>query len=326
MFLLGFTMLRKYPISKPTKEYFLLYLKFAAPLMVPVLFTLIILNVDKVMLGYFWSSTEVGHYFAVQRITTLILLIYSAIGVVLFPTVSSLHAKYSNDRKKRNLAILKVTKSSERYSSMVIVPLVFIILAFTIPIIDILLNSSFRPAAFSLQILTIYTYVLTLGMPYRFLILGMDRPKTFAKVMVMGGITNIVLNLFLIPEDGLLSHLDITGPSGAAMSALISALVMLVGFHYYSRKIIKFRRFQKKILLHIAAGILMGLVLWKLGSYVPQMQWYYLAGLSLLGVGIYVALLRALREFKKPELSFFLDTINPKNMLRYIKSEIKEKP
>jgi O-antigen/teichoic acid export membrane protein len=326
MFLVGFIMLRKYPISRPTREYFLLYLKFATPLMIPVLFTLVILNVDKVMLGYFWSSVEVGHYFAVQRITTLILLIYSAIGVVLFPTVSSIHAKYKYEKKKRNKAILRVIRSSERYSSMVIVPIVFIILAFAIPVIDILLNSSFRPAVLSLQILTVYTYVLTLGMPYRFLILGMDRPTTFAKVMVMGGITNIVLNLFLIPEDGLLSQLDINGPSGAALSALISSLVMLVGFHYYSRKIIKFRRFQNRILLHIVAGLLMGLILWKLASYVPQMQWFYLVGLSLIGVGVYLVFLWLLREFSKAELNFFLETVNPKNLLRYIKSEIKEKP
>ncbi|MCK4266703.1 MAG: polysaccharide biosynthesis protein, partial [Thermoplasmata archaeon] len=326
MLLMGFVLLRKYPIKKPNREYMKMYLKFATPLMVPVVFTLITLNIDKVMLGYFWSSVEVGHYFAVQRITTMILMISGAVGIVLFPTVSSFHSRYKHERKKRNRAIITVTQSSERYSSMVTIPLVFIIIVFTVPIIDIVLNSAFRPATLSLQVLAIYTYVLTLGMPYRFLILGMDKPALFAKVLVIGGVVNIVLNFLLIPENGLLSRFDINGPSGAAIAALISAIVLLVGFHNHSRKLMRHRLLQRKIFKHIVAGLLMGVLIWKLSTFIEPLRWFYLVGLSFAGLGIYVGILWCIREFRKADFTFFVDTINPMNMARYIKTEIKEKP
>ena len=78
--------------------------------------SVISLNVDKVMLGYFWTFKEVGYYFSVQRITTLLLAIPMAVGTVLFPTISEYHAR---DNLK---GIKEVTHSAERYISMVAIP------------------------------------------------------------------------------------------------------------------------------------------------------------------------------------------------------------
>jgi|GEM_PF-298012 len=326
MFIMGFFLLREYPIKRPTREYFSFYLKFAIPLMVPIFFTFIIFYIDKVMLGYFWTSTEVGHYFAVQRLTTMVLMISSAVGIVLYPTVSTLDAKYKHDRKKLNLVIAYITRNSERYSSMVTVPIVFIIIVFAVPIIDIVLNSSFRPAELSLQLLTIYTYVLTLCMPFRYLILGMDQPETIARVVIISGIMNVFFNLLLIPENGLLSQFDINGPSGAALAALISALVMFIGFHRYSRRITKVRFRWTKVIVHLVAGSIMGLTVWEIGTHLEPLKWYFLVGLAFVGTCMYVGILWLFGEFKKKDYRFFMDTVNPMNVFRYIKDEIWERP
>ena len=53
------------------------------------------------------------------------------------------------------------------------------------------------------------------------------------------------------------------------------------------------------------------------------MRWYHLLIFSVIGFGIYIGLLVLLREFKKDDLSFFLEIVNPKGMLRYIVNEIK---
>lgn len=45
-----------------------------------------------------------------------------------------------------------------------------------------------------------------------------------------------------------------------------------------------------------------------------------------IGLAIYLGLLFVLREFKKQDLNFFLDILHPKEMLKYISSELKEKP
>jgi Na+-driven multidrug efflux pump len=52
----------------------------------------------------------------------------------------------------------------------------------------------------------------------------------------------------------------------------------------------------------------------------------WLAAKKLTGMrlAIYLGLLFVLKEFKKNDLHFFLDLLRPKEMLNYIKSELKE--
>jgi hypothetical protein len=47
--------------------------------------------------------------------------------------------------------------------------------------------------------------------------------------------------------------------------------------------------------------------------------------LCLLGIGIYIAILAALKEFKRDDLKLFLNIINPKDMGRYVISELRDK-
>ena len=45
-----------------------------------------------------------------------------------------------------------------------------------------------------------------------------------------------------------------------------------------------------------------------------------------IGLAIYLGVLYLLREFNKEDFHFFLDIIHPKKMMKYISSELKEKP
>ncbi|MBU4031656.1 MAG: polysaccharide biosynthesis C-terminal domain-containing protein [Candidatus Thermoplasmatota archaeon] len=325
MFVVGFIMLRKYPISRPDKEYMSMYLRFAVPMMIPVLFSFLNSYLDKVILGYYWTSVEVGYYFAVQRISFFVMLVPSAIGIVLFPTISSMYVKYRSNVKKRNHQLVQLTRFSERYISMVTVPLVSTFIVFAVPLIDIILNSSFRPGTLSMQILFIYTYVTTMYVPIFFLVLGTNRPQMIAKAFVLSGVSNIVLNLFLIPRDGLLSFVGIDGAAGAAFATLISALIMCWILLYYSGRIMKRGLFEKRIILHIVAGIIAGLLMLVVSNQFDIIQWYHLISLTLIGLGAYLGILFALGEFRKAELNFFLDTVNPLGLLRHVRDEMRGK-
>ena len=60
VFLVATWLLRRYPIKRYNKELAKSYLVFALPVMLLSVTSIIALNVDKVMLGYFWSFKEVG--------------------------------------------------------------------------------------------------------------------------------------------------------------------------------------------------------------------------------------------------------------------------
>ncbi|MCK5024256.1 MAG: polysaccharide biosynthesis C-terminal domain-containing protein [Thermoplasmata archaeon] len=325
MFITGMIMLRKYPIKKPDMDYAKLYLKFAAPLMIPLIFTLLIANVDKVMLGFFWTSIEVGYYSSVQRFSTLILLFASSIAIVLFPTISSVYSNKKLSKKKKIHEIVKVTKQSERYSSMIIVPIIFFLFTFSQLIIDIFLNSSFRPAEMSLRILVFYTLIYTFLTPYRYLVLGMDKPKILAKTIVISGITNILLNIVLIPSSSPLSNFGIIGASGAACAALVSGIILYLGLRFYSGRMTRKHFNGKNVGKHIIAGIIMSISMMYISSLFDSPRWYHLVIFGFISILLYVSILWAIKEFKKKDFDFFMDTINPLEIFNYVRSEMKRK-
>ena len=325
MFIAGIVLMRNYPFKKPNMAYAKHYLKFAIPLMIPLFFTLFIANVDKVMLGFFWTSTEVGYYSSVQRFSTLILLFASSIGIVLFPTISAVHANKKLSKKERIHEIVMVTRQSERYSSMIIVPLISFLVTFSQSIIDIFLNSSFRPAEMSFKILAINTLIYTLLTPYRYVILGMNKPGFIAKIISISGISNIILNILLIPTSSPLKSFGIMGASGAACAALISGIILFIGFRFYSGKLTRKRFREKSVIKHIFAGIIMSISMSYISSFFEMPRWYHLAIFGLIGIALYVSLLYIIREFTKRDFIFFMNTINPLDMFKYASSEIRKK-
>ncbi|MFQ5908932.1 MAG: flippase, partial [Thermoplasmata archaeon] len=54
-------------------------------------------------------------------------------------------------------------------------------------------------------------------------------------------------------------------------------------------------------------------------------QWFHLVGMSAALLGAYVAVLAALREFRKEDLRLFLDLLDPRKMARYIHGELTTK-
>ena len=319
VFLVATWLLRRYPIKRYNKELAKSYLVFALPVMLLSITSIISLNVDKVMLGYFWTFKEVGYYFSVQRITILLLAVPTAVGTVLFPTISEYHAR-------NNVAGIKeVTHSAERYISMVAIPLIAFVIIFPEPIINIVLSSAFLPAASTLAMLAIYVFILSLTRPFSSLIIGINRPDIAAKIGVGICIVNIGLNYLFIPEWGLLSPFGITGPVGAATATAMSQLVGFVGLRVAAMRLTGIKLMQTNTPRHIVAGVVMGIGLYCLNSLVPLVRWYHLIGFALVGIAVYVGVLFIIREFKKRDLEFFLDLAHPVGMRDYIKSELKGK-
>ena len=318
-FFVGMWLLRKYPIKKPSYNLFKSYFSFALPIMLISIIGVISINIDKIMIGYFWTSVEVGYYFTVQQILQIILVLSSAVSIVLFPTLSRHHSSKNFGKIK------ETTHLAERYISMVMIPPIVVIILFAKPVIDIMLSSAFLPAASVLITLIIYAFITSLVMPYSSLISGINRPGVAAKIGFAICVTNISLNYLFIPRGGLLSSFGISGPTGAAVATVVSSLVGFFGLRLASKKLTGIKLIQSHTPRHIIAGLIMAGVLYYVGSLLPLIRWYHLLIFAGIGLAIYLGVLFVLKEFKKQDLMFFLDMLHPKEMLSYIKSELKEK-
>lgn len=319
-FFVGLCFLRRYKIKKPSKKMAKSYFVFALPIMLIAIIGVLSTNIDKIMIGYFWSAKHVGFYFTVQQVLEIITVLALAVEAVLFPTLSEFHAL-------KNIEGIKLkTRQAERYISMIIVPVAVVIIVLVKPVINILLSGSFLPAASVLVTLTFYAYLMSMMIPYSALIGGVDKPSIAAKIGIVVCIVNISLNFLFIPEKGLLSFIGINGPTGAAVATVISGLVGFIGLRLAARKLTKIKILQSHTPRHILAGVIMGLILFYLSGFVSDFRFFYLIAFAFLGLGIYLLILYLLREFKKEDFKFFLSIFNPKEMAKYVSSELKSKP
>ena len=308
---------RGYPISRPNKEYFKSYFAFALPSMLISAIAVISTNIDSVMIGYFCKAEDVGFYFSAQKIAFFVLAISTSVGTLLFPTISSYHAKnqLSDIRKTVNLAL--------RYVLMVVCPIIVFIIVFRKPVIDVALSSAFYPAAPVLIVLLIYVLITCLTTPYVYIVAGMNRPGLAAKAGFIVCAINIVLNTLFIPKNGVLSVFGINGPTGAAIATAISGFIGLVMFMFLSKRLVGIK-ISKKPLVHMFAAVVMGYLLYYVSNLI-MIRWYHLIFFGIIGLVAYIGILYLLKEFTKEDLNFFLDTVNPKEMAGYVKSELKRK-
>jgi hypothetical protein len=112
------------------------------------------------------------------------------------------------------------------------------------------------------------------------------------------------------------------GIAGAALVPIIGRLTANFYIKYMCWKIMRIK-IQFKIIYHIFASLVMGLILAYLHIIFVFMRWYELLGMALIGLGIYLVLLVLLNEFTKADWKVVCDTLNLKKLGQYIREELR---
>jgi O-antigen/teichoic acid export membrane protein len=310
---------RGFPVKRPTKECFKDYFVFAMPLILVGISYTIITNVDRVLIQLFWTSIEVGYYFASFRIVQFLLVAASAVGTLLLPTISGYHSKEDTESIKKTVFL------SERYISMLIFPIIIGIVVLADPTTRILLGPKYILAIPILMVLPFFVIFEALSQPYMYEVIGMNKPVLARnRILIILGIT-VFFDLILIPRD--IHSLGLTlfgmGALGASFATVIGYAAGFIYCRYAAWKLAK-NPFNPRILLHLISASIMGIILYELMRFLPVQRWYVLLGYSALGLGIYLFILFLLREFTRKDLDFVLDLLNIKKMWKYMREEIKK--
>jgi O-antigen/teichoic acid export membrane protein len=215
--------------------------------------------------------------------------------------------------------------SSERYLSMIVFPIIIFMVVLAEPIIHILLSDKYLIALPLLQILPFFVLFAVLSSPYQSKFQGIDQPQ-FARNRVVIMVTiNIILNIILIPKD--IQSIGITlfglGAVGAAIATVISYLFGLIYIRLISWKKSEIKG-NKCIIYHGISALLCGILLSYLSTMITIGRWYELIAIALLGFGLYISILYLINEFRKQDFYLFIDTINLRKMIHYIKDEIRK--
>ncbi|MCS8621438.1 flippase [Lactiplantibacillus plantarum] len=252
------------------------HLKPSLALFVPQAAITVYLAVNKTMLWQLDSVTSSGYYDYSDKLIKLVLAIVTSTGTVMLPHIANLYAKKKIRQVKEYL-----------YTSFDFVLSISIPMAFGIAALATALAPWFFGEKFTMvnKLLIIEAPVIVLiglsnviGQQF---LLPTKQTKTYTISVVLGAVTNVVINIPLILK---------LGVAGAMTATLLSELVVTSFQLYKVRQKLKFKRLFRNFGIYFVAGICMFIPTYVL-NITMRITTLSLIGQIVVGFSIYCGLL-----------------------------------
>ncbi len=243
--------LKKYiSFRKPQIKEIFKHLKPNLIYFLPVIATTIYTQMDKVMLGFWSTNSEVGYYQNAENIVMLPLFITTAVITVLMPYSSNLYAQGKIEESKELL------NKTLKYTSILNIAFAFGIASISPIFVPWYLGQGYERSAELIIILSPMIFFSGFSSIIRYQLLIPDsRDKSFVFSILFGAIINLILNCILIPY---------YSANGAAIATVVAYLSVLIIQLILTIRDIKYY----KILLYIIPFILIGIAMFFFVSFI----------------------------------------------------------
>lgn len=235
-------------------------------------------QIGLIMLSKLGNNVEVGLFSAANELTNILYIVPNLTATVLFPV-------YSRQYHKSSESLVSASNLSLKYMAILGLPMSAGIYFVAPQVINFIFGSSFSGSALILQILGLGIWMLFIANTIAYVLTAADR---IAYVTIGNTITvvlNIALNFLLIP---------VWGGAGAALSALISAIVSLIYFYIIINFSFEGLIIVKSFLKPLLATLTMSIAIWWMGT---NLFLTILLGVITYGIAIYI-----LKTLNKEEL------------------------
>lgn len=169
---------------------------------------------DRYMIDWFLDKEQVGIYSFYANFANIVNITVNTITITLI-VPNLLRAVSSNEVKRIKIKIHQFSK--ELYLTTTLVSVCIIILIF--PTLSWLDKPEFSNELSTYFIILLANIIFNLSLLYHFLLYAYKKDREIFKPTVYASITNIVLNIVLIPRFGIIS---------AAISTLVSAILIFI--------------------------------------------------------------------------------------------------
>ena len=166
---------------------------------------------DTIFIGYFLTAAAVGQYAVAVELGQFFWLIPNAVQTITYPATSEYWSK------KNYRALHKMVDKSIKYTACILLPIAVGVGIFAESIVSSIFGEGFNSAVLPLRILLVGTALQ--GATIRAVgssLTGVGRPDISLKLVTISAVTNIVLNILLIPKFGI---------AGAAATTTCSLLL-----------------------------------------------------------------------------------------------------
>ncbi len=311
---LALLLLSKQRVAPPSRRLFRSYLAFAFPLFPVGPSNTIAHHVDKLLLGIFWTSKEVGSYAAVEVVVSTLAILHIAFNTVAFPLFTRLEAKGS----KKEIA--RILHKGERYLIAVLFPAVVVLILF--PKTTLVAVGLYTGDA----VLRVYAFafaIYALGMIYFPLIPAGGRTDLVRKASVSYVVIFAALCALMIPtEFGSLPGLGL-GAVGAAWALVVTNVFNTVAIRYLAWRVTGISS-NPRILLHVAAALITAAALLFISLFVAILGVLPLLAVAAFALGIQALILYLMRELGLRDFREIWESVHPGLMTRYVASEFRQ--
>jgi O-antigen/teichoic acid export membrane protein len=231
------------------------------------------LQLNPVLLGFMKDTIAVAYFTAATKLMMMVTKISSSLGTVLMPRASHLISEGKKDEFN------KLIQKSYDFTLALTIPLVIGLICMAPYIVRVFCGSQYEDAIITSQIIAPITLVVGLSN-----IMGMQvlypigKINTVVKCTIYGAITNVILNLALIP---FLSF------NGTAIAYLGAEVATTLSMYIIAKQDMPIKFFKKDNLTYFVGGLLMILSIFAVAALLKANNLIMLIAETLIGFGIY---------------------------------------
>lgn len=274
------------------------YLIFGLPLIISVLFEIITASGDRYVIGFFKGASSVGIYSVAYGIGATAAVFLYPIVYILSPTIFKLFDEKQIDKVKTYLSY------SLKYFLLFSIPSVFGLLILARPLINALTTPAFVSLTSIFIVLFVSVSMIFDGFRtiYGTALMLFKRTKIIGIAAIIAGLSNLILNILLVPFFGIIA---------AAITTLISYVILGGTMYYYSRKYIKFGINWAFVIKSLLASIIMISAIY----FINPIGIIKILLSIVIGAVIYFCLIFLLKGFEKKELKIISQILKPDKIL-----------
>lgn len=292
------------------------YAMFAAPLSVSMVLLSALSYLDKVLVGIYDGSLEVGYYAAAMGVVWAFTSFGDSLNRIILPHLS----KY--DLYDKESGAEEVIWRSEKYMAMLIFPLVAMLMVLGPELSIILFGAGYSQAGVILSYHSVLIAAFVFTGILSQVLYAANKASLYGKAVVTFSAITVVCYAVLIPDEILGIQMLNLGGVGAALSLSIGYVFLTVLIAYLIRSTVGIRTY-KGFWKHLASLILTVAILFAFTYFVNVSGIWTVMLTALLCVSLYVGMIFVAGELSREDVRFVLDAINPKKIRDSLSEEMR---
>lgn len=244
--------IRKYvKIVKPTISEMMIHLKPMFVLFIPAIAVSLYKYMDKIMIGYLATKTELGFYENAEKVINIPITVISAFGTVMLPKMSNIVA---NNKQKKSMEYIEL---SMRY---------IMCLAFGLTFGLASVGGVFAPVFWGSEFIFSGSIIMCLAITIPFIsfanvirtqyLIPYEKDKVYIVSVIAGAILNLLINYLLIPRWGAL---------GATIGTIFAEILVCLIQAFSVKSELPIKKYIHNFISFFEIGFLMFVVVYFMG-------------------------------------------------------------